>query len=348
MARRKKFKHLSKSDRLIIDTMLRDGKGKKEIADRIGVDKSTIYREEKRGRYLHRNSDWTETERYSPDIADQKYRENLKAKGPDLKIGNDQELADYIENRIANDGFSPEAVLGEIKQKGMEFQTTISKTTLYRYIDIGIFLSLTNKDLPVKRRKKKKHKKVKKQSRPSAGESIERRPECVDSREEFGHWEMDTVVGARGKSKHSLLVLTERKTRQEVVRLLEEHTTEKVVEALNGLEEEWGGLFSNVFKTITVDNGSEFADCLGLQKSILGDGDRTKVYYCHPYSSYERGSNENQNKLIRRKIPKGTNFDDKTAEDIQQVEEWVNNYPRKIFEYETSQMRFDQELAAIA
>lgn len=346
MARR--FKHLSKSDRLIIDTMLRDGKGRKEIAERIGVHISTIYREEKRGRYIHRNSDWTETERYSPDIADQKYRENLKAKGPDLKIGNDQELADYIERRIVNDGFSPEAVLGEIKQKEMPFQTSISKTTLYRYIDIGIFLSLTNKDLPVKRRKKKKHKKVRKQARASAGESIERRPENIESREEFGHWEMDTVVGARGKSKHSLLVLTERKTRQEVILLLEEHTTEKVVDALNGLETEWGGLFQDVFKTITVDNGSEFADCAGLQKSALGDWDRTKVYYCHPYSSYERGSNENQNKLIRRKIPKGTNFDDKTVEDIQQVEAWVNNYPRKIFEYETSQMRFDRELAAIA
>lgn len=346
MARR--FKHLSKSDRLVMDTMLRDGKGKKEIAERIGVDKSTIYREEKRGRYMHRNSDWTETERYSPDIADQKYRENLKAKGPELKIGSDQELADYIESRIVNDGFSPEAVLGEIKQKEMPFQTSISKTTLYRYIDIGLFLSLTNKDLPVKHRKKKKHKKVRKQARASAGESIEKRPEEIDSREEFGHWEMDTVVGARGKSKHSLLVLTERKTRQEIILLLEEHTTEKVVDAVNGLEIEWGGRFQDVFKTITVDNGSEFADCMGLQKSVLGDGDRTKVYYCHPYSSYERGSNENQNKLIRRKIPKGTNFDDKTAEDIRQVETWVNNYPRKIFDYETSQMRFDRELAAIA
>lgn len=344
---RQRFKHLSKSDRLIIDTMLRDGKGRREIADRIGVHPSTIYREEKRGRYIHRNSDWTETERYSPDIADQKYRENLKAKGPELKIGNDQELADYIESRIINDGFSPEAVLGEIKQKEMSFQTSISKTTLYRYIDIGIFLTLTNKNLPVKYRKRKKYKKIRKQARPSAGTSIERRPLEINTREEFGHWEMDTVVGARGKSKHSLLVLTERKTRQEVIMLLKEHTAEKVVDALNGLEMKWGRHFSDIFKTITVDNGSEFADCAGIQKSALEERNRTKVFYCHPYSSYERGSNENQNKLIRRKIAKGINFDDKTIEDIQKVEEWVNNYPRKIFKYETSQMRFDRELAAI-
>lgn len=344
---RRRYRHLTKSDRLVIDTMLRDGKGKKEIAERIGVHESTIYREEKRGRYVHRNSDWTEEERYSPDIAHQKYRENLKAKGPDLKIGNDQELADYIEGRIANDGYSPEAVLGEIKQKGMDFKTTISKTTLYRYIDIGLFLTVTNKDLPVKGRRKKKHKKVRKQARASAGDSIEKRPEEVESREEFGHWEMDTVVGKRGKSKNSLLVLTERKTRQEILVKLAEHTMEQVCRALDSLERKWANLFSAVFKTITVDNGSEFSDCAGMEKSATGDGNRTKVYYCHPYSSYERGSNEVQNRMVRRKIPKGTNFDDKTEEEIQGVEDWINNYPRRMFGYQSAQMLFDMEIAAI-
>lgn len=344
---RRRYRHLTKSDRLVIDTMLRDGKGKKEIAERIGVHESTIYREEKRGRYVHRNSDWTEEERYSPDIAHQKYRENLKAKGPDLKIGNDQELADYIEGRIANDGYSPEAVLGEIKQKGMDFKTTISKTTLYRYIDIGLFLTVTNKDLPVKGRRKKKHKKVRKQARASAGDSIEKRPEEVESREEFGHWEMDTVVGKRGKSKNSLLVLTERKTRQEILVKLAEHTMEQVCRALDSLERKWANLFSAVFKTITVDNGSEFSDCAGMEKSATGDGNRTKVYYCHPYSSYERGSNEVQNRMVRRKIPKGTSFDDKTEEEIQGVEDWINNYPRRMFGYQSAQMLFDIEIAAI-
>lgn len=344
---RRRYRHLTKSDRLVIDTMLRDGKKKKEIAERIGVSERTIYREVKRGRYIHRNSDWTEEERYSPDIAHQKYRENLKAKGPDLKIGNDQELADYIEGRIANDGYSPEAVLGEIKQKGMNFKTTISKTTLYRYIDIGLFLTVTNKDLPVKGRRKKKHKKVRKQARASAGDSIEKRPEEVESREEFGHWEMDTVVGKRGKSKNSLLVLTERKTRQEILVKLAEHTMEQVCRALDSLERKWANLFSAVFKTITVDNGSEFSDCAGMEKSATGEGNRTKVYYCHPYSSYERGSNEVQNRMVRRKIPKGTNFDDKTEEEIQGVEDWINNYPRRMFGYQSAQMLFDMEIAAI-
>ena len=343
----RRFKHLTKADRLVIDTMLRDGKSEKEIAERIGVHESTIYREKKRGQYMHRNSDYTEELRYSPDIAHQKYRENLKAKGPDLKIGNDQTLADYIEKRIADDGYSPEAVLGEIKEKEIPFQTTISKTTLYRYIDMGLFVTITNKELPVKGRKKKKNKKVRKQSRANAGDSIEKRPEEIDSREEFGHWEMDTVVGKRGESKHSLLVLTERKTREEIITLLYEHTMEQVVKALDSLEEKWGSLFSQIFKTITVDNGSEFSNCAGMEKSALGDGSRTKVYYCHPYSSYERGTNENQNRLIRRRVPKGENFDDRTEEDIQDVEDWINNYPRKLFGYRTAQTMFNMELKAI-
>lgn len=100
----------------------------------------------------------------------------------------------------------------------------ICTTTLYSYIDKGIFLRLTNKNLPVKKNTKRKYKKVQKQARASAGESIEKRPEEIDTREEFGHWEMDTVKGKRGKSKNSLLVLTERKTRDEIIFKLPEHT----------------------------------------------------------------------------------------------------------------------------
>ena len=347
---RRRFKHLTRSDRLMMDKMLKKDYSKKEIAEAIGVHVSTIYREEKRGQYTHRNSDYTEEERYSPDIAHDKYRENLKAKGAGLKIGHDQKLADWLEDKILNDDYSPEAALGEIKAQGLEFDTEISKTTLYRYIDIGVFVNLTNKKLPVKGRRSKKNNKVRrnKQARANAGDSIEKRPEEIKDREEFGHWEMDTVVGKRGESKHSLLVLTERKTREEIIRLLEEHTTAQVVSRIDELEAEYGELFNAVFKSITVDNGTEFADCAGLERSSIGDGSRTKLYYCHPYSSYERGTNEVQNRLVRRKIPKGTNFDDKTEEEIQEVQDWINRYPRKIFGYENAHVRFERELAAIA
>ena len=158
---------------------------------------------------------------------------------------------------------------------------------------------------------------------------------------------MDTVVGKRGKSKNSLLVLTERKTRKEIIVKLAEHTMEQVCRALDSLEQKWANRFSAIFKTITVDNGSEFSDCAGMEKSAIGDGNRTKVYYCHPYSSYERGSNEVQNRMVRRKIPKGTCFDDKTKEEIQSIEDWINNYPRRMFQYQSAQMLFNTEIAAI-
>lgn len=87
--KKRRFKHLSWNDRLRIESFLKCGKKVQEIADEIGVHRNTIYNELKRGRYIHRNSDWTEEERYSPDIAEAAYRENLAAKGPGLKIGKD-------------------------------------------------------------------------------------------------------------------------------------------------------------------------------------------------------------------------------------------------------------------
>ena len=110
----RRFKHLSKSDRIRIETLNNDGKAPKEIAEVVGVHISTIYRELQRGQYTHRNSDWTEETRYSSDLSEMKYRANLAAKGADLKIGNDHRLAEYIETKIADEKYSPEAVLGEI------------------------------------------------------------------------------------------------------------------------------------------------------------------------------------------------------------------------------------------
>lgn len=348
----RKFKHITKSDRIKIEALLKAGHSKEEIAEQLHVHRSSIYREVKRGIYIARNSDWTEEERYSPDIADDKYRENLKAKGSVLKIGNDIKLANYIEDKIINDDYSPAAVLGEIKAQGRaeEFKVTICVTTLYSYIDKGIFLRLTNKNLPVKKNEKRTYKKVKKQqARAAAGDSIEKRPEEVDKREEFGHWEMDSVLGKRGTSKNTLLVLTERKTRNEIIFKLPDHTDEAVVAAIDRLENRWGAeMFAQVFKTITVDNGSEFADVKGLQRSALNEGEkRTQVYYCHPYSSWERGTNEVTNKMVRRKVPKGTNFDDKTDKEIEDIEKWINNYPRRIHGYHSAEELFNEELRKI-
>ena len=353
MANKKGSHQLTRADRIKIEALLKEGLSKAKIAAHLGVHRSTIYNELKRGEYEHRNSDWTTEIRYSPDIAQEKAEENLKVRGTQLKIGNDIAYANYIEDKIVNEDYSPAAVLGELKAQGREgeFNTTVCVATLYSYIDKGVFLKLTNKDLPVKKNKKRGYKKVRKQqARAAAGDSIEKRPDEIDQREEFGHWEMDSVIGKKGVSKNTLLVLTERKTRDEIIFKLPDHTDEAVVAALDKLERRYGAdMFKQIFKTITVDNGSEFADVNGLERSILEEGEkRTHLYYCHPYSSWERGTNEVTNKMVRRKVPKGTNFDDKTDEEIKQIEGWINGYPRRIHGYRSAGELFTEELEKLA
>lgn len=331
-----KYKHLTFTDRLQIEAWQKVNIKPAQMAAELGVHISTIYRELKRGVYTRLNSDLTTEERYSPDIAEKKYRDNLKVKGTGLKIGADHEYATYLEYKVSVEKYAPGAILGEIKRKGLEFSTSISKTTFYRYIDEGIFLTITNKDLPVKRNKdKQKYNRVK-PNRAPAGKSIEKRPAEVAERNTFGNWEMDCVVGKQG-TKKTFLVLTERYTRYEIIRIMKDHTAASVVKALNGIEKAYGaGLFSKVFQTITIDNGSEFSDYEGLEHSCQNSGSRTTVYYCHPYSSYERGSNENQNKMIRRHYPKGISLEEVTPADTQKLEKWINNYPRGIFDYYSS------------
>ena len=128
-------KHLTWTDRLKIEKGLKEGLKPCAIADRLHVHNTTIYRELKRGRYTHLNSDLTTEERYSPEIAQQRYEENLKAKGGELKIGNDYELSAFIEKKIGEEGYSPAAVVGEIKRLGLTFKTEISEKTIYNYID---------------------------------------------------------------------------------------------------------------------------------------------------------------------------------------------------------------------
>ena len=339
----RKFNHFTWDDRLRLETMLKDGKSTKEIAERLDIHISSVYREIKRGEYQHKLTDWTFEKRYSPEVADRKYRDNLTAKGAGLKIGKDHKLAAHIENKIMNEKYSPAAVLMDIDRSGLSFQVSICATTLYSYIEKGVFLNLTNKDLPVKATRKKSYKRVRRARAPK-GDSIEKRPDEVQARETFGHWEMDTLKGKR-ETKRVILVLTERLTRNEVKIPMASNTIESVLAAIDTLERRYGEMFQIVFQTITVDNGSEFADCAGMEKSCLHEGQRTKVYYCHPYSSWERGSNENQNKLIRRWIPKGTPIENYTDEEIKEIEAWINNYPRKLLKGRGAGEIFQEHIA---
>ena len=341
---KRQFKHLSKTQRNQLEMLLKAKVKKKEIAEYLGVHLSTVYREIKRGEYLHRNTDWTETKTYSADKADIKYRRMLKEKGSQIKLGNDYEYAEYLERKIIEEKQSPKAVLGYIKKHGIPFNTTISVNTFYNYIRRGYFSQLEMYHLPRGSRKRKnQHVRINKKA--PKGISIEKRPLEILERITFGHWEMDCVCGP---TKQSLLVLTERLTRKEIILPIATQSANAVVKALNRIEKRYGKQFKQIFKTITVDNGTEFSNCNGIEKSMYGKGQRTKVYYCHPYSSWERGSNERLNREIRRLIPKGTNLAQFTEKQIQNVEEWVNNYPREIFDFETSNERFAREVAKIA
>ena len=339
------FKHLTKTKRLQLESYLKIKMSVREISKLLHVHISTIYREIKRGQYDHLNSDLTTERRYSCDLADMKYQENLKAKGQDLKIGNDYELAEYIENRIIKGHLSPLAVIGEIKAKRLKFNTSICVTTLYSYIDKDVFTNLTIKHLPMKCSKKNKKRKVTIKRMPR-GTSIEDRPREIYKRNTFGHWEMDCVCGS---TLTTLLVLTERLTRKEIIFKMPNQTMESVHHCMNKLEHKLGKKFKQIFKSITVDNGSEFSDSVTLETSKFGrNSKRTKVYYCHPYCSCERGTNERINREIRRLIPKGSDLSKYTDDDIQNVENWVNTYPRQVLDFKTSQELYNNYVTALA
>ena len=340
----KGYRHLTYNDRLKIDLMIRHGHTVEEIAAEIGCSLNTIYNELKRGRYMHRNSDLTEEERYNPDGAEERYRRLKREKGRGLKIGNDMQFVNFVEDMILNHKYSPAAVLMKIEQENLQFDTKICLSTLYNYIRQGVFLRIDLKECPVPRHKRKK--KVlgaSKQKRVSRGTSIEKRPEEVNERNTVGHWEMDTVVGPQGKSHKCLLVLSERKLRYEIIEILDSKTSAEVIRALDRIERRLGEKrFRELFQSITVDNGPEFNDFEGIERSRRNRKNRTKVYYCHPYSFYERGLNENQNLFIRRFIPKGMNFDDLTNKEVKEIERWINTYPRKLFEGKSAQQLYEE------
>lgn len=121
-------------------------------------------------------------------------------------------------------------------------------------------------------------------------------------------------------------------TREEEIYKINSKSMHDVTNCINQIEQAIGlKKFRRRYKTITCDNGVEFLDADGIVSSVHEDAKRTELYYCHPYRSCERGSNENANKLIRRWIPKGANISIYTDDYIKHVQEWINNYPRKLF-----------------
>lgn len=339
--------HLTWEDRLTIERMLNRNYSKEVIAEAVGCCRATIYNEIKRGQYEYLNSDLTMELHYSPEIAEQKYCEHLSRTGPQPKLLKDLELRSYIEDAILEKDFSPEAVLisGDYAKKDFKERIT-SVNTLYKGIDRGYFPKLTREILPdgfhrmksdrVGEPKNKECSARKKEEK----KTIEDRPKEIEERLTFGNWEGDCVMGRQGNNK-CLLVFIERLTRMTIIEELAYHTADEVRKAINRMEKRMGKAFYNIFHTITFDNGSEFADWDSMEQALYRKGKRTNVYFCHPNSPQERGSNECNNKMVRRRFPKGSDFDKSvTCYSVKAAERWINDYPRRIFDGQTAAERF--------
>ena len=151
--------------------------------------------------------------------------------------------------------------------------------------------------------------------------------------------------GKNGKGR--IFKLTERLSRNEIIFKVKSGEARHVVAALDRLERKLGDMFYIMFRSITVDNGSEFSDLEGMERSCRGKGRRTTIYYCHPYSSWEKGTAERQNGMIRRRYPKGTNFSKVPARELQDLADWLNHYPRKIFGFHCAATITEASLASL-
>ena len=331
----KKGTHFKWEERLILQRLLYKSRitSPQELASLLGKSIRTIQREIKRGWDTFTASDLSSYEAYSPDIAQRKADENLRAKGPDLKLGNDFALVEDISRLIKKERYSPDAVIMHYEKNGWPSRTRISTRTLYRYLVEGLIPDISVDDLLYKgKRAKPCSTGPRRHSRAaSARKSISKRPDGVESRETPGHWEMDCVVSGKGKGTAALLTLTERAYRYELIRKIPDKTTISVVAELDKLERQLGAnRFRNIFKTITCDNGSEFMDAKGMERCLRSGKRRTTIFYAHPYCACERGSNENANGIIRRFIPKGSAISRFSKQQIKIIQDWINDYPRRI------------------
>lgn len=335
MHKEKKYSRMTWTDRLNIEKLFNAGASYRAMSQKLGFSISFLHYEVQRGLCEQRDGKtWKTYEAYSATIAQDDADWQASAKGGVVKLGHNHAYARTVAARILS-GESPDQIVGGFQAQN---QWTVSTSTLYRYIDKGYIPGVTNKDLWQKsKRKKRKYRKVQASKAPK-GTSIERRPLVIDSRSTFGHWEMDSVIGkARGK-KQSLLVLTERRTRFEIIIRVSAKISAATVAALSRIVPRFP---EGTFKTLTVDNGSEFQDADGIQALI------PNLYYCHPYTSCERGSNENANRIIRRFFPKGQSMRNIRQKDCDAVAHYMNNMHRRILGYRTAAELFEEELARL-
>lgn len=344
----RKGKHLNYTERILIEKLLKVRLNKAQIAAQLDRDYSTIRREIAQGTVERLNSDLTTTMVYNADRAQDAHDLNASAKGAPVKLMAGRCAVLFISYFIRVKRWSPEAVAALMKAKGMP--DALCAKSIYNYIGQGWIPGVANETLWEKRQRRKNARKILRRLPPKAPQRrkrIDERPDEVAARAVFGHWEIDLVVGGKEVGKGALMTLTERKSRLVRIRKLKDRTQSSVLNALKAMERMMGaGAFRTVFKSITADNGSEFLDVESMEKSSFSGRKRTQMFYAHPYASWERGSNENANRMIRRFVPKGASIADFSRARIREIEDWINRYPRKILQFKTAEEMFNLEMAA--
>jgi IS30 family transposase len=331
----RKNKHLNAFERGQIQLLLEDGLSVYAIAKRLGRAYNTVRNEIRRGTVAQIKGK-KKVDIYYPDTAQRRYEEARRNCGNKYKLLACEAFIGHVEQLFHGKKFSLDAIVGVAKRKGkFPVSQMVCTKTLYNYVDAGL-LDISNIDLPLKLRRSTKPERVRK-NKKRLGRSISERPECINDRSEFGHWEIDTVIGRKTKDDEALLTLTERLTRKEIIRKIPGKNAASVMQALNTLITEAGPHFSTVFKSITSDNGSEFSELSTLEP-------QTTIYFTHPYTSSERGTNERHNGLIRRFIPKGKRMSDYSVEFVAKIQTWCNSLPRKILGYLSPDEAFDDQL----
>lgn len=336
------YHHLTEFDRGKIQALIeiKDENGKRMfnnsyIAKQLGVNRSTISRElNKRKFYKFMiRTGRTYKKPYNAIDAQKDYLFKRGLSKGKYKLREHRKMAKFIEDKIKLDKWSPDVIVGYMKVHGYFNKTgfcEISVPTIYNAIRNGI---IKVKIEDTRRMKYKAEYKYKDHSEINASKvpySIENRPDTINDRSEFGHFEIDTVIGT-SKGKHEcLLTMTERKTRYEMIFKLSSKTSENVVNKINQIKSFMNKNYNKVFKSYSTDNGPEFSNFLDIIKDT-----NTMIYFCHPYCSGEKGTNEKHNSMIRYFIPKKTLMENYSYEEINNIAEWMNNYPRKILNYKT-------------
>ena len=356
--KQKQYKHLNIKERVMIETIMKEqlevyGKVNiTSIARKLNRSKSTISREIRRNRFVvvtevfNKDSIFKKkkviTFEYESTEANEKALKKQKEKGISrIKLMYNKKLIKEVNKLLKEEGKSPDIVAYRIRQDN-SFNVKVSTNTIYDGIRKG-YLEVSTKDR--KRMKDKSRRcRVERNKIPESKKdrSIELRPDYINNRKEFGHFEMDLVLGKQGKDTECLLTLTERKTRFEIVIKLNNKSSSEVIGAINSIKEHLKGYSSEIFKSITTDNGSEFSRYEEIEE-ILG----TMIYFCHPGASYEKGTNERHNGMLREYIPKGSDISKYSAEDLDRIVSKLNDLERKKLNYYTPYMKMLEEYDSI-